>query len=103
MGDSYWSHLERAALWGTNLKRADLMRANFMGALLGEANLRRANLLGANLKMANLRDANLLKTHNLSIGQLSKARTVCGAHLDEDFLEQLERDYPHLLGRAECD
>jgi len=107
------ANLERANLWGADLKGASLQRASLEGANLSGADLWTANLEGAdlwraslwqaklelaNLKLANLEGANLQEALNLSVGQLSKVKTLYGAKLDSALMEQIKKDYPHLLG-----
>ena len=55
----YGADLERANLYGADLRGANLERANLYGADLRGANLERANLYGADLRGANLYGANL--------------------------------------------
>ena len=105
-------NLERANLVGTklvkanlfmaNLKKANLIEANLEGANLKEANLKEANfegahLQGANLMEANLEGANLGGALNLSIGQLSKVRSLYNVKLDEESLIQLKEEFPLLF------
>ncbi len=54
------------------------------------------------LKNTNFKDANLSKTdlrctHNLTIKQLSEAKTLYKSKLDPELMEQARERYPHLL------
>jgi len=94
-------------LFGANLKRINLERANLVGTKLVKANLfmanlKKANLVGANLQVANLEGANLEGANlegalNLSIGQLSKVRSLYNVKLDEESLIQLKEEFPLLF------
>ena len=48
---------------------------------------------------ADLRDANLTGTKNLTIEQLSGAKTLYQAKLDPELMEKVKESYPHLLGK----
>lgn len=109
--------LGEAFLWRADLRRAKLKKANLREANLREANLRRAFLWGADLKgaylegtdlrEADLREADLMGAYlvganlqgafDLTIEQLSKAKTLYEAQLDSELLKQIKKDYPHLL------
>jgi uncharacterized protein YjbI with pentapeptide repeats len=54
-----------------------------------------ANLAEVNLEGAFLRWANLRRAKNLSGKQLSKATTLDGAELDEEFKKKVEKDYAY--------
>jgi uncharacterized protein YjbI with pentapeptide repeats len=62
-----------------------------------DANLSRADLIDASLSLADLSGANLTQVENLSIKQLSEARTLYKAKLDPELMEQVKDKYPHLL------
>jgi proteasome lid subunit RPN8/RPN11 len=94
--------LEGTDLVGANLEGADLMGANLARANLEEANLKKANLRSANLKEAALKGAdfegaNLKGALHLSIEQLSEAKTLYNAKLDEELLIPLKEKYPILF------
>ena len=81
---------------------ADLSNANLRGANLEGADLTGAYLYGANLRHAGLSrailsEADLTQVQNLSIKQLSKAKTLYKAELDPELMEQVKDKYPHLL------
>jgi len=84
-------------LYGANIKRINLERANLVGTKLVKANLFMANLKKANLIEANLEGANLGGALNLSIGQLSKVRSLYNVKLDEESLIQLKEEFPLLF------
>jgi len=96
------SDLEETDLVGANLEGTDLIGANLAGADLEEANLRSANLRSANLRSANLKGAdfegaNLKGALNLSIEQLSEAKTLYNAKLDDVLLIPLKEKYSTLF------
>ncbi len=95
------ANLEGADLKGANLEEADLggeyydmlfPENSFKGATLVNADLEGVNLRGANLENTNLKGAK-----NLTVDQLSKAKTLYNAKLDEDLEKQLRENYPHLF------
>ena len=72
----------------------NLAKANLLGANLGGARLR-----GAKLQKANLQNADLRNVRNLTLEQLSKAKSLYKTKLDPELLEQVKEKYPHLLER----
>jgi uncharacterized protein YjbI with pentapeptide repeats len=90
-----------------DLVEANLRNANFEGANLGGAHLKGTNLLGVNLKGADLREAFLVKANlegadlrgakHLTVKQLCKVKTLYQAKLDPTLMEQMTKDYAHLL------
>ncbi len=62
-----------------------------------------ADLLWADFSEANLSGANFQLTRNLSVGQLSEVKTLYEPKLDPDLMKQIDRNYPHLLAKAESD
>jgi proteasome lid subunit RPN8/RPN11 len=98
--------LEETDFIGANLEETDLIGANLAGADLKEVNLKRANLRSANLKEADLKGAdfegaNLKGALNLSIEQLSEAKTLYNAKLDNELLIPLKEKYPALFEKPE--
>ena len=123
----YNADLSGANLQNANLERANLQNANLLGAKLQNANLSRAifqdanlvavglqdallmeakfenaafsvaNFQNANLKLADFRGADLRVTLDLKIEQLAEVATLYKASLDNKLMEQLNKDYPHLL------
>jgi len=100
--------LTQASLVRANLSNAFLRFANLFNAVLTDANLENANVSasnleaayfkGANLKNANFEKANLKGAHSLSFDQLSKAKTLYKAQLDEGLEEELRaKGFGHLL------
>ena len=73
------------------------MKANLAGSHLFMANLEGANLEGVNFSMADLEEANLLGTHQLTIDQLSKVKTLHNAKLDKELFMSLKVKYPALF------
>ena len=74
-----------------HLEGANLAGADLRGAYLGLADFRGANLWGANLEGA----------HTLTVEQLATVKTLYDAHLDPPLLEQIRRQYPHLLEKPQ--
>jgi len=72
-------------------------KAVLRGAISREANLQEASLRGANLSQANLKEAVLALRRNLTIEQLSEAKTLHMARLDPELEEQVKEKCPHLL------
>ena len=56
-----------------------------------------AKLQGADFSEANLMGANLELAKNITIKQLSEAKTLFAALLDIKLVKQIEKQYPHLL------
>jgi len=97
------AYFEEAILWETNLKKAKLWETNFKKAKLWETNFYRADLRGANfngaeLNNANFEEANLEKAEDLTVDQLSKAKTLYKAKLDKDLENKLRaKGFGYLL------
>ncbi len=96
------AELRQASFWEADLtvavlERADLRKASFIEADLSGAYFRGADLRGADLRGADLRGADLKEAKNLTIEQLSKVKTLHGAKLDAELMEQVKDKYPHLL------
>ena len=84
-------------LKGINLKNSDCKGTDFEGAILEKANLQGANLLSAFIEEADLREANITGAKNLTITQLSGAKTLYQAKLDPELMEKVKNSYPYLL------
>jgi uncharacterized protein YjbI with pentapeptide repeats len=98
--DLYSDHNERVKnknLADLNLSQANLKGANLKGANLDRVNLEKADLKGANLNGAKLRGAKLRGVKNLTISQLKQVLSLHEAELDLNLMEQIKKDYPHLL------
>ncbi len=125
------ANLEGANLQGANLEGANLVEASFgmdslksarnwtlayysnnellvklglpemHNKLIKESNLKGYDFQGANLQKAMLWYAILQKAKNLTIKQLSKAKTLYGAKLDPELMEQVKEEHPHLLKEPE--
>jgi uncharacterized protein YjbI with pentapeptide repeats len=107
------ANFERVNLSGANLEDADLMNANLDRTYLKDVNLSRSNLEraylgdahfeGTNLEGANLEDANfeyaeLKGAINLTVDQLSKAKTLYHAELEEELETKLRtKGFGYLL------
>ncbi|WP_232316114.1 pentapeptide repeat-containing protein [Methanosarcina vacuolata] len=88
------ANLEDADLMGANLDRTNLKDVNLSGAnlertYLGGAYFEGTNLEGASLKNANLEYAKLKEAKKLTVDQLSKAKTLYKAELDEGLEEEV--------------
>lgn len=104
------AHLNRADLILTCLKdaylpkvdfrEANLVEANFRGAWLEDADLRGTNLEEADFEGAILEGASFIGTKNLKIDQLSKAKTLYNAKLDEGLEKLLKEKYPTLFEKT---
>ena len=82
-----FAQFDYARLKGAHLERCYLKIANFSNADLSDADLSDANLERANLKGAK----------NLTIGQLSKVKTLYNAKLDEELEKPLREKYPAIF------
>ncbi|WP_292388044.1 pentapeptide repeat-containing protein [Methanosarcina sp. UBA5] len=110
------ARLQEANLKGTDLRLANLEKANLKGANLEDADLGgeyydmffpensfkgaslvNADLEGVNLKGANLEETNFKGAKNLTVDQLSKAKTLYNAKLDEELEKPLRENYPYLF------
>ncbi len=92
--DLSMASLSMANLWRANLWRADLRGANLRGAnlsraILIEADLRYADLREAVLMGANLNEARFPRA-NVSLSQITSAKTYKGVILDEDLQKELD-------------
>jgi len=98
----FGADLRGANLKGAILKGAQFKMADLGGANLGEAKLSEANFLGANLEEVNLQGASLQgaclqQVEGLTVEQLSKAKTLYKAILDQELMEQIKKSHSHLL------
>lgn len=88
----------KTELKGANLAGANLTMADLTGATLIETNLAWADLAEVNFTEAKLERANLAGAKNLTVDQLSKAKTLYQAELDPELEEELRsKGYSHLL------
>lgn len=94
-------NLEEAFLLDVNLEGADIQNAILKQTFLMNANLSKTNLSGANLFNTYLQGADLRGAHGLSLDQLSKAKTLYDAKLDEKLLVSLKEKYPALFEKPE--
>jgi hypothetical protein len=80
------------------LNRANLQRSSLVQAYLVGTNLEGADFEGANLWDADLERTNLKGARNLTVDQLSKARTLYHAELDPELEAELRANgFGHLL------
>lgn len=100
--DLSYSNLEGARLYNSNLENAQLYKANLRQANLRNVNFRRALLAqadfsGADLENAWFDEAILRNVKNLTVGQLSKAKTLYKAIMDPCMKKNIALYYPRLL------
>ena len=104
--DRYWEIAENDLpkyVKGANLNNRNLTNADMYKAFLVNAHLHHAIVDGAyliqeaKLGEANLQEANFIGAVNLTIEQLSKAKTLYQAKLDPELLGQVKKCCPHLL------
>jgi Uncharacterized low-complexity proteins len=91
------ANLQRANLAGADFRKAFLYNTNLQDAYLGVTDFERAQLGGANLEGADFIGANLINANGLTVDQLSKAKTLCSAQIDEDLLIPLKEMYPDIF------
>jgi uncharacterized protein YjbI with pentapeptide repeats len=98
------ANLQGARLTGINLQNANLRYANLKQVNFWHANLQGANLNNASLQGADLTLANLQGVKNCTIKQLAKAKRLHCAILPSELMEQVKKNYPHLLiSKSDCD
>lgn len=83
----------------TNLEKAFLIKANFFNAYLMEANMNGSYLTGADFENASLYKTDLRNSVGLTVEQLSKAKTLYLAQLDEELMTQVKEQCAELLGK----
>lgn len=96
------ANLSKTNLTGANLIKANLINANLSGAYLSRANLSGTDLAGADLSGAYLRYAYLSGADHagdkqLDVNQLSVAKTLYRASLDEELLAEIKAKHPKLF------
>lgn len=94
------AHFNDTYLIKANLQQAFLIKTNFENAFMMEADLRGAYVVGANFRNANLYKADLRGVDGLTVEQLSQAKTLHQALLDDDLMEQIREKHARLLVRA---
>lgn len=93
------AHFNDTYMIKANLQSAFLIKSNFENAFMMEADLRGAYAVGANFKNANLYKADLRGVDGLTVEQLSEAKTLHQALLDDGLMEQIKEKYAKLLVR----
>jgi uncharacterized protein YjbI with pentapeptide repeats len=96
------SNLDSAEIQSSNLRNSDLSYASLRSAYFWRADLTDASLYGADLENANLQDAilinaNLERVLNLTVYQLSRAKSLYRAKLDIEIKERVEKAFPELF------
>jgi uncharacterized protein YjbI with pentapeptide repeats len=89
--------LEYAYISKSHFKNANLKKANLKRSTLDNVYFEGANLEGANFEGASLEGTYLKGAKNITIDQLSKAKTLYNAKLDEELENELRAKYPHLF------
>lgn len=82
-----------------DLENAFFIKTSFRNAFLMEANLRNCYLTGADFENASLYKADFRGAKGLTIGQLTKAKTLYLAQFDEDILNEVRSTLPELVGK----
>jgi len=93
----YQSNLQGADLQGADMSASLLIQADLSNANLKDCNLRRAKFWKTTLQGADLEGALLLEAVDLDLEQLHNVKSLFGAQLDPELLEQVQKNYPHLL------
>jgi hypothetical protein len=109
--DAKGADFSGALLDQANLDNADLRRADFKGSELIGTSFKNASLYGADFREAFFSDANLTgvdftasdfrDARDLTIDQLSQARTLYSSKLDPWLLAEIRTQHPHLLEKIE--
>jgi uncharacterized protein YjbI with pentapeptide repeats len=99
--------LSHAKLFGSNLQGAHLRGASLQASKVqkvdfGQADLRDVNFMGSDLweskfRGANLEGANFMNVVNLSVEQLSEAKTLYNARLAPELYRQVKEKFPRIL------
>lgn len=89
-----------ADLEGANFEFADLSNSDLTDCDMGSSCLKYADMKNSNLDCANLEGANIKDVRNLTIGQLSKVKTLYKAKLDSELEQQIKEKYSYLLEKT---
>jgi uncharacterized protein YjbI with pentapeptide repeats len=92
------ANFKDAYLIKANFKNSFLIKANFTNAFLMEADLRGCHLTGTEFKDANLYKADLRGAMGLTVEQLSEAKSLYLAQMDDDIAEKVMSQIPELVG-----
>jgi len=92
-----------AFLVNCDLRNSFLIKANFTGSYLIEAKFNGAQLQGALFHDASLFKADLRGAEGLTVEQLSSAKTLQEAKLDEELYTELKSHSPHLFNEDKED
>ncbi len=100
-------NFKNANLYGINLEESNSTNAEMEGANLEGAHLRMADLSGANLRNANMKLTNLQHAVlnntdltgalKLTLEHFEEVKSISGAKLDSQILEQIQDKIPELL------
>ena len=80
-----------------NLRKARLWNSDLSGAGMSDADLREAEMNGTIVEGASLYGTDLRGARDLTFEQLSKARTLFRAKLDQELFDQIKEKRPILL------
>jgi uncharacterized protein YjbI with pentapeptide repeats len=89
--------LENAYISESNFKNANLKGTNLNRSTLNNVYFEEANLEGASFEGASLEGSILKGAKNLTVDQLSKAKTLYNTKLDKELENELRAKYPHLF------
>lgn len=95
------TNFKGAKLGSADFKKASLIEAVFKEADLAGADFTEADLQGANFEMTFLGGSNLKGVKNLTVEQLSKAKTLYNAELDEELLIPLKETHSTLFEKPD--
>ncbi|WKN32399.1 pentapeptide repeat-containing protein [Porifericola rhodea] len=93
------SSFKNAYLIKANLQSAFLIKSDFENAFMMEADLKGAYVVGASFKNANLYKADLRGVDGLTLEQLTEAKTLHQAKLDDGLMAQISEQHGELLLR----
>jgi uncharacterized protein YjbI with pentapeptide repeats len=92
------ANFKDAYLIKANFEDSFLIKANFTNSFLMEADLRGCHLTGTEFKDANLYKADLRGAKGLTVEQLSEAKSLYLAKMDDDIAEKVISQIPELVG-----
>ncbi|MBM3176915.1 MAG: pentapeptide repeat-containing protein [Bacteroidetes bacterium] len=91
------ANFQDAYLIKTNLENSFLIKTIFRSAQLMEANLRNSYLMGTDFENASLFKADLRGAKGLTFEQLSKAKTLYMAEMEDDIRQEVIQKAPQLI------
>ena len=97
------ARLRSADLSNGNLSNSNMKLANLSNANLSNSNLNNANLSKSNLSNSDLSNADLRSVKGLTIKQISAVKSLHGAKIDPELLEQVKGKYIYLLRKPKLE